>query len=157
MENWQKSRNYRLRKDEDGRVIGYIISIGVEDVDVTKEVYDAYSQADRRERYIAEEVEPGLVLSLDEMLEDHIPLEKLISSPEMELEQTIVDMDEANRMKRMLSEGLASLNDSERQLIQALFFDGVSAREYARMLGVSDMAVRKRRDRILKKLRKFFV
>ena len=38
----------------------------------------------------------------------------------------------------------------------ALFFDGASTREYAQRMGVSQRAVIKRRDRILRDLKKFF-
>lgn len=61
------------------------------------------------------------------------------------------------KRQERLSAALESLDDVDRKLITALFLDGISAREYARKLGISDMAVRKRRDRILKKLRKFFL
>jgi len=58
-----------------------VITVDGVDVEVSEEVFLAYSQADRRERYIAEEVEPGLVLSLDKLLEDGVPLEKLGVEP----------------------------------------------------------------------------
>lgn len=44
----------------------------------------------------------------------------------------------------------------DRELINALFFDGASTREYAQRMGVSQRAVIKRRDRILRDLKKFF-
>lgn len=50
MENWQKSRNYRRVKDESGNVIANIITVDGVDVEVTEEVFLAYSQADRRKR-----------------------------------------------------------------------------------------------------------
>lgn len=49
-----------------------------------------------------------------------------------------------------------SLDKEERQLLQALFFDGFSTREYAECSGVSQRTIIKRRDRILKKLKNFF-
>lgn len=54
-----------------------------------------------------------------------------------------------------LSEAIKLLNEADRTLIHVLFMDGIPVREYARYLGVSDMAVRKRRDRILGKLQDF--
>ena len=51
---------------------------------------------------------------------------------------------------------LLSLKDTDRELINALFFDGASTRECAQRMGVSQRAVIKRRDRILRDLKKFF-
>ena len=58
--------------------------------------------------------------------------------------------------KQTLSLALKLLRSTDRELISALFFEGLSAREYARKVGISDTAVRKRRDRILRNLKKFF-
>ena len=58
--------------------------------------------------------------------------------------------------KQILLLALLSLKDTDRELINALFFDGASTREYAQRMGVSQRAVIKRRDRILRDLKKFF-
>ena len=134
MKNWKENRNYRRIKDESGAVIANIITVDGIDVEVTSEVFLAYSQSDRRERYIAEELEPGKLLSLDKLREDEVPL------GELGVEQE----------PSMLSE----LNEEEKGLIQALFFEGVSAREYARRLGVYHRTVIYRRDKLLEKLRR---
>ena len=44
MKNWQKNRNYKRIKDENGNVIANIITIDGIDVEVTEEVFLAYSQ-----------------------------------------------------------------------------------------------------------------
>ena len=49
-----------------------------------------------------------------------------------------------------------SLNDADRELINALFFDGASTRDYAARIGITQRAVIKRRDRILRDLKKYF-
>ena len=69
MKNWQKVRNYKRVKDENGNIIANIITVDGIDVEVTEEVFLAYSQAERRERYIIEELEPGKILSLDKKSE----------------------------------------------------------------------------------------
>ena len=51
-------------KDNNGIIINIITVDGV-DVEVNDEVFLAYSQADRRERYITEEAEAGKLLSLE--------------------------------------------------------------------------------------------
>ena len=51
MKKWQESRNYRRVRDENGRVIANIITVDGIDVEVGEEVFLAYSQMERRERY----------------------------------------------------------------------------------------------------------
>ena len=51
MKKWQKDRNYKRVKDKDGNVVANIISVYGQDSD---EVFTAYSQMDRQERYAEE-------------------------------------------------------------------------------------------------------
>lgn len=158
MKKWQEKRNYRRIRDDQGKVVANIITIDGTDVEVTEEVFLVYSQADRRERYIAEEVEPGKLLSLEKLTEDGVPLEELGIEQEKSAEQMVLtqeDHAEADPESRLAS-ALSELSLCEKQLIRALYFERVSARKYACMCGVSDMAIRKRRDKIIKKLKKFF-
>ena len=148
MKNWQKSRNYRRVKDEHGDVVGYIITVDGQDVEVTEEVFLAYSQADRRERYIMEEGPDGQALSLDQLSEDGAPLEGTIPSAE--------DLYAEKYNEQALLRALLSPNNTDRELIFSLFFNGVSVREYARRTGMSHTGIRKRREVILQNLKKFF-
>lgn len=52
MKKWQEERNYRRVRNEGGEVIANIITVDGMDVEVPEDVYLAYAQADRRERYI---------------------------------------------------------------------------------------------------------
>lgn len=157
MKKWQKERNYRRIRNEAGEVIANIITVDGVDVEVPEDVYLAYSQADRRERYVREEVEPGRLLSLDKLLEDEVPLESLgvelsPSAEETTLER--VEYGETAAQLKKLTEALSGLDTAEHQLLQALYFEGVSAREYARQLGVYHRTILYRRDRLLEKLRR---
>lgn len=57
MKKWQKQRNYRRVKDKDGNVIKNIIKINGQSVEVSEEVFLAYSQSDRKVRYKKEKDE----------------------------------------------------------------------------------------------------
>ena len=57
MKKWQKERNYRQIKDKDGNVIKNIIKINGQSVEVSEEVFLAYSQSDRKVRYKKEKDE----------------------------------------------------------------------------------------------------
>lgn len=157
MKKWQESRNYRQVKNDAGEIISYIITVDGIDVEVPEAVYRAYSQADRRERYVREEMEAGKLLSLDKLLEDDVPLEPLGVDLVPSAEDTSLEQEErsetAMQLKK-LTEALSGLNTAERQLLQALYFEGIPAREYARQLGVYHRTVLYRRDKLLEKLRR---
>lgn len=55
-----------------------------------------------------------------------------------------------------LHKALSLLPDDERELIDRLFFQGQTEREAAECMGIYRNAVHKRKNRILKKLKKFF-
>lgn len=159
MKKWQEERNYRRVRNEGGEVIANIITVDGMDVEVPEDVYLAYAQADRRERYITEEQSSGKLLSLeqmeeDDLLPDYVGAEVAPSAEEeaLEREQT----QSLSEWKEMLLLAMLSLNDVDRKLINALFFDGVSTRDYAARIGITQRAVIKRRDRILRDLKKYF-
>ena len=157
MKKWQESRNYRQVKNDAGEIISYIITVDGIDVEVPEGVYRAYSQADRRERYVREEMEAGKLLSLDKLLEDDVPLEPLGVDLVPSAEATTLEQEESSetaRQLKKLAEALSGLNTAERQLLQALYFEGIPAREYARQLGVYHRTVLYRRDKLLEKLRR---
>ena len=55
-----------------------------------------------------------------------------------------------------LHKALSLLPDDERELIDRLFFQGQTEREAAECMGIYRNAVHKRKNRILKKLKKIF-
>ena len=157
MKKWQEERNYRRVRNEAGEVIANIITVDGMDVAVPEDVYLAYSQADRRERYVREEMESGKLLSLDKLLEDDVPLEPLGVDLVPSAEATTLEQEESSETAmqlKKLTEALSGLDTAERQLLQALYFEGIPAREYARQLGVYHRTVLYRRDKLLEKLRR---
>ena len=159
MKKWQEERNYRRVRNEAGEVIANIITVDGMDVEVPEDVYLAYSQADRRERYITEEQSSGKLLSLEQMEEDALLPDYVGAETAPSAETEALEREEFRDLaeqKQILLLALLSLTDDDRELINALFFDGASTREYAQRMGVSQRAVIKRRDRILRDLKKFF-
>jgi RNA polymerase sigma factor (sigma-70 family) len=149
MQNWQKERNYRKFENGDG-LFSYVITVDGVDVEVSEDVYMAYSQAERRERYL-DERDAGFLLSLDRMDEDgvlafwadrYVPSAENIAMREMLIGQAM--------------DALLSLPPKDRALIEAVVIDGVTEQEYATITGVSQVAVHKRKNRILKNILKNF-
>ena len=161
MKKWQKERNYRRVRDENGKIIANIITVDGINVEVTEEVFRVYSQMDRRERYLEEQVwKSGMrEVSLEYLKEQGIPLNLYAGDNTPSAEDVVLKKEEQTELavhKENLKAALSSLNEDEQQLIQALFFDGISTREYAKQLGVFQRAIIYRRDKLLEKLRKKF-
>ncbi len=184
MQEWQKDRNYRQIKDENDNIIESIITIDGTEVSVSKEVFEAYSTGDRSERYQderdhgkprdrrnakseekAKEKKPKVV-SLDFLCECGVPVDSLFGH-EPSAEQVIVQREaETERLeqekqrkilKKLLPDALKSLDEDEASLIQALFFDGMSMRQYAQVSGMSDKTVARHKKKILEKIKKFLL
>ena len=148
MQNWQKDRNYRKFVNIDGSFI-CVITVDGEDVEVNEEVYKAYSQAERRERYCAE-CEEGLLLSLEQMDEDGMQLSYLIKRHAESAE----DMAVQSLLIQQINEVLPLLDAEDQELICRLYYDGISIRKYAKEKGLSDFAIRHREHKVLAKIKK---
>ena len=79
MQNWQKERNYKKTELDDNKVRHIIIIDGAE-IEVSKEVFDAYSKADRKERYQVECSSKYTFLSIEKMREDGTNINKYVST-----------------------------------------------------------------------------
>lgn len=119
----------------------------------------AYSKADRKERYQVECISKYTFLSIEKMREDGTNINKYVSTIFPMPEDLVIakeDKAESLALLGKLPEAMDQLTEKERELIQVLFYAGTSVREYARQSGVDEKAIRKRRDRILKKLLVYF-
>ena len=158
MKNWQDDRNYRKIRQPDGTVKNLIFVDG-QAVEVTDEVFAAYSQMDRQERYQEELLQDNPYVSLEKLADACVPIEEYMLEQAPSPEDICISMEDAAEqaaLLRLLPEALEQLTESERELIRALYFEGVPVREYARQKGVRLFVIQKRRDRILAKLKNIF-
>lgn len=128
----------------------YIIKIGDALVEVTREVYDAYYSVERHVRTLDEKDERNGTVQYSNLDT------KEILGVEM-LRDLTAEPVEDEALLRILAERLhqclSLLPVSDQQLIQAIYFEELSEREYARQVGLSQKGVNKRKHKILKKLR----
>ena len=146
MQNWQEQRNYWKRKNADGSFT-YVITVDDTDVEVSAEVYIAYSREDRRERYCAER-DAGRLLSFDGMDEDEGLLSYLMDRHAESAEDTAI---RGMLIKRAMA-ALSTLPPDDQHLIRAVVMGGVTEEAYAAGIGVTQVAVHKRKKRLLKKI-----
>ena len=171
MTSWKKNRNFRKFANDDG-AFTYVIGVDGIAVEVSKEIYEAYSKLG----YKMENMEFGL--KRDRILKDlngnavrdrngqavmlperEISLDKLIDedwdfeSSELTPEGEVVGRFEIDE----LYECLNSLDADELELVMALFFEGLTESAFATRIGLTQKAINKRKHKVLAKLRKFLL
>lgn len=131
-------------------------------IEVTEEIYQAYMQGDRKMRYFETDLkiertildESGRIQQIIPSREDS--LDRLVEDNARQFEDTRESVEDAVLRKLAeddLRQALTKLTDEEYVLVYALFYEGRTERDYAKELGVSQVAVHKRKQRILKKLK----
>ena len=137
--------------------------INGEYIDVTEEIYTAYLKGQRKMSYFEKDLKSERVLkdkngdikkiipsredSLDRLLSDNL---RQFSDNSESVETVVQTNDEIDK----LHIALRQLSDDEWVIIKMLFYDEMSERDTAKVLGISQVAVNKRKHRILKKLKK---
>ena len=119
-------------------------------VEVSEGVYFAYYQEMRRGRTLREKDERNGAVSYDGL-----------DTPELTGQEMIPDRDAvsvedaaiASILCDKLHRCLALLDETDRQLIQALYFEGLSDRKYAKRVGIPQRTINDRRQRVLRKLK----
>ena len=127
-----------------------------------EEVYQVYMQGDRKMRYFEADLKTErTILAEDGTVQRVIPsredsLNRLMDDNARQFSDDSESVEDA--VFRRLAEdelhrALEKLTDEEYALVYALFFEGKTERAYAKELGVSQAAVHKKKQRILKKLK----
>ena len=130
----------------------YMIKIQGNLIEVTEDVYYAYFHMERQERTQEEKQKRNDVFSYDALDDGEIVgAESIVDMATPSLEERAI----TNDLHERLHHAVAALPRSERELIQAIYFEGKTEREYAKQLGCSQNKVFKRRVKILSKLKMF--
>ena len=139
----------------------FFISIDGQQIEVSREIYLTYYRSKRRERYYGHDIkieravydEAGNISGYMPPKEDS--LERLIESSmefpsgQKSVEATVID----KIMVEGLHKALDKLSMSERELIHALYFQGMTEREYAEKTGISKTALHARKIKVLASLK----
>lgn len=126
----------------------YVIRIRDDLCEVSKEIYLAYYQEKRREKYLAEkDGAHGVIFTSLEGLED-MNLTYLSNVP-AGIDDQLIWME----LCSVLHESLNYLTRADRGLIQALFFENETEYSYSLRTGMSQSGISRKKMRILSKLR----
>jgi len=173
MHNWKNYRNFRKYENADGSFT-YIITVDGVNVEVSAEIYKAYAQGgykmenmelslkrdrvqqDSNGRAIKDEYGQAMFLS-----EREVSLEKLASEGwaclKSEASAEDIFFDSKFSDEEELVRCLTLLTGDERALIQALFYKGLTEREYAKIIGLSKTALHSRKIKVLAKIKNFIM
>ena len=128
----------------------YMIKIQGKLIEVSEDVYYAYFRMERQERWQEEKKQEHEVVSYDALDDgETVGAEAVPDVTSPSLEEIVI----ANELKDRLHHVVAALPKAERELIQAIYFEDISAGDYANQIGLSHRGVNKQRKRILSKLK----
>ena len=133
-------------------------------VEVTDAVYEAYMKGDRKMRYFENDLKAERIL-LDEdgqikqiILSREDSLDRLMDDNAEQFSdrhESVEDMVLRKISVERLHTALSTLSEKERELIETLFFEEKTERDVASAMGISQPAVHKQKNKILKKLKLF--
>ena len=129
----------------------YYIRVPEALVEVSEDVYLTYFRARRRWYAQGERDKNNGLVSYDAMDTEELLGEETIydrSSPSVE-DAAITEL-----LQGKLHRCLALLDESDQRLIYALYFEGMSEREYSRKTGIHHMTIHSRKVSILRTLKK---
>ena len=122
-------------------------------IEVTRKEYEEFYRDVERHKYVLSESRRFAHFSINEMakVDDEIRGIDILPDENVDICAEIERNIEVERLKN----ALLQLNDYDYKLIRALFFEEVSVRDYAKIVGKHYTSVYDDKNRILKKLRKF--
>ena len=129
----------------------YYIFLGDLKVDVSEEVYKGYWQETNRENYLKRLDKENRLGNFSEFVSDEVArsMEERLIDKAVDLEKLV----EVKMQIEALNRALDNLSPDEREIIQALFYEEIPQRDLAKKLNISQGAVFRRKEKILKKLK----
>lgn len=138
--------------------------IGKTKVSVSEEIYREYRKMIRREKYLEKEVKVGKItidtenerVNFIDSKEDSI--QRLSDLGEYFADEQLVEdviCDKATLL--ILQEAMAELNQEEQELVQSIYYQNQTTRKIAEQQNVSQPAIVKRQQKVLGKLKKYFL
>ena len=130
----------------------YMIKVEGKLVEVTPDVYYAYFRMERQERWQEEKQQGHAVMTYDALDDgETVGVEVVPDLTTPSMEEAVMTREIHEKLHRALD----ALPKAERELIQAIYFDGFTEKEYAVSSGLSQQGVSYRLRKILSKLRIF--
>lgn len=129
----------------------YYISLHGEAQEVSREVYQAYYQGKRKEKYIYErdQAHENHILDISGMEELEFESGYCLASAQPSIDDLLL----AKELHNHLHQCLQMLPKADRALIQAIYFSGETESSYAETLGLTHSTINRRHKKILARLK----
>ena len=118
-------------------------------MEVSEDAYKAFYKDKRRQKYLNERSDDNGDFSYDMLTTDEFNGEDIL----VDKVADTAGQAEKNLLLDKLREGLQQLSPNDQQLIQALYVQQMTEREYASICGIYHNAIHKQKKRILAKLK----
>lgn len=129
----------------------YYIRVPEALVEVPKDVYIAYYQEKHRGRSAVEKEQRNGTTSYDELDTEELTGQEMIpDSDAISVEDAAI----ANIMVERLHFCLALLDESDKKLIHALYYEGLSERRFSEVSGIPQRTINDHRQRAIRRLKK---
>lgn len=120
-------------------------------MEVTEQTYREYYRDKRRQKYIDERSKLNGDVSYNALDTDETLGEDVFADTKTDVEAEVINKMTVTELRK----AFLLLSPDERELIKILFIDGVTERKASEMYGISQVAIHKRKNRILAKLKDF--
>lgn len=120
-------------------------------MEVTANDYLEFHKSKRRQKYIDERSVENGDFSYNMLTTDDFNGEDILVDTSQDIGDAVIH----KIMLDKLSSSIILLSDDEQKLIREIFYEGLSERKLAEKYSVSQVAIHKRKTRILDKLKKF--
>jgi len=139
---------YILRKENNDTVKFFLPLYGVL-MEVSEDTYKEYYKDRRRQKYLAECSKENGEISYDSLTTDEFNGEDILVDKIDVLEEV-----ERKLMRDLIHKSLLLLPEEERKLMSEIYVEGLTERQLAKKYGISQVAIHKRKNKILTKLKK---
>lgn len=119
-------------------------------MEVTEETYRNFYKSKRRQKYIDERSAENNDFSYDMLTTDDFNGEDILADESEPLDEQVI----RKIMTDKLKSALPLLAEDEQKLIREIFYEELSERTLAEKYGISQVAIHKRKVKILEKLKK---
>jgi RNA polymerase sigma factor (sigma-70 family) len=119
-------------------------------MEVSDTDYHDFYKARRRQKYLEEEAARASSFSYHAYDSDEMSGEDIISDEALPIDEQVSDKLDIENMLRCFSK----LNETERKLLSAIYFDGKSERQLSKDTGVPQKTVNNRKRRAIARLKK---
>jgi len=131
--------------------MNYYIKVKDTKVPVTEEIYKAYCQGTRKERYFRESDYHNKTFFYDALDTEELSGSDMFCDPEAE---SVEETAERHWLLERLRESMKELSESEREMLCRIYVYGDSLRALARTKKIPVTTLQARHQKLLKKLRK---